>query len=153
MLILGYEIIAIGAIYALFAVYLQRRLSNMDTMYATQDAIKAKSDELVAMTKQGAAKEQLDLKQKEVMAMVSQSMKSQLKPMLVVFPLFIIVYYYAIPFAFASAAASLTFTMFNFDYKTLFIVVTFVVGFFTSMTLMSLDKKRLKKAKEMAPQQ
>ncbi|HVA83111.1 MAG TPA: hypothetical protein VNF06_03035, partial [Candidatus Aquilonibacter sp.] len=81
-----------------------------------------------------------------------QSMKNQLKPMFVVFPLFIIVYYYALPFAFAAAAASATFP-FNLHYQTLFIVVTFIIGFLTSMTLMSMDKKRLKKLKETAPQQ
>ena len=153
MEVIAYEIIIIGVIYALFAVFIQRKLSNMDKMYEMQDTIKAKSDELMALTKAGnASKEVLDAKQKEVMGIVSQSMKNQLKPMFVVFPLFIIVYYYALPFAFAAAAASAIFP-FALHYQTLFIVVTFIIGFLTSMTLMSMDKKRLKKLKETAPQQ
>lgn len=153
MLLIGYEIIVIGVAYALLAVFVQRKLSNMDKMYEMQDNIKKKSDELMELTKAGnTSKEVLDAKQKEVMGIVSQSMKNQLKPMFVVFPLFIIVYYYALPFAFAAAAASATFP-FNLHYQTLFIVVTFIIGFLTSMTLMSMDKKRLKKLKETAPQQ
>lgn len=158
MQIIEYVLIAVSVIYALVAVFLQRKLSNMDKMYELQDSIKVKSNELMELTKQGTSKEVLDAKQKEVMSMVSQSMRFQLKPMFVVFPLFLIVYYVALPAVFAPMVGTSTFDIFGFslNYQTLFIAVTFVVGFGLSMTLMSLDKKRLKRAKDQAalsPQQ
>ncbi|MDE1828118.1 MAG: DUF106 domain-containing protein [Candidatus Micrarchaeota archaeon] len=154
---LGIEIIIIGVAYALLAVTVQRKLSNMKKMYETQDIIKQKSNELMELTKKGVTdKALLDAKQKEVMAMVSQSMKSQLKPMFVVFPLFLIVYYWALPAGIGPLAGTQTFTSFNLDYKTLFIVVTFIVGLSVSMVLMQLDKRSMKKeklAQQSAPQQ
>jgi len=157
MEILGIEIIIIGVAYALLAVTVQRKLSNMKKMYEMQDSIKEKSNELMELTKKGNTdKALLDAKQKEVMGMVSQSMKFQLKPMFVVFPLFLVVYYWALPAGIGPLAGTQTFTMFNLDYKTLFIAVTFLVGLTVSMGLMQLDKRKMKKEKlaaQSAPQQ
>lgn len=152
MAILEYAIIGVAIAYALLAVFLQRKLSNMDKMYELQDQIKAKSNELMELTKKNTSKDILDAKQKEVMGMVSQSMRFQLKPMLVVFPMFLIVYYLALPAVFAPIVAGTVFNIFgiSFGYQGLFILVAFIIGFGASMLLMSLDKKRLKKAKENA---
>ncbi len=137
------EIIAIGVIYSILTVVLQRKLSDMKGMYAIQEEIKKRSAELQRLAKENADVKILEAKQKEVMGMLGKSMKNQFKPMLVVFPMFLLVYYVALPWAFGASA---TVTIFgnSMGYQTLFIYTVFVAGIVVSMSLMTLDKRKLK---------
>ncbi|MDE1825163.1 MAG: DUF106 domain-containing protein [Candidatus Micrarchaeota archaeon] len=135
------EIIILGAIYALFSVFVQQKLLS-GKYWELQNSINVKSKELMELSKTPSPnKEELAAKQKEVMSMASQSMKYSLKPMFVIFPLFIIVYYYALPAAFAVSAAALVLP-FGLSYKTLFIVVSFIIGFVLSMIFTTRNKKK-----------
>ncbi|MDE1855807.1 MAG: DUF106 domain-containing protein [Candidatus Micrarchaeota archaeon] len=148
MIFLGYEIVVVAVVYALGALFLQRKVTNMHKMYEMQDQIKQKSDELMKHTKEGTkTKEELAAMQKEVMTMVSMSMRNQMKPMLVMLPTFLVVYYALIPYVFGTVAAGLTFTSFNLTYQSFFLSVAIVVGLVCSVALMLLDKRKRKAAK------
>jgi len=124
---------------------MQRKLTNPRRNCEIQQQIKDKTKELNEMSKNKASNEQLATKQKEVTALLSESMRSQFKPMLVMLPVFFLVYYLVLPSIFPSDLM-ITVLSSSFDYKTYFIIVSFVFGFALSMGMMAYDKKRLAKA-------
>ena len=134
-----------------FSVAMQRKLTNPRRNVEIQRQIQAKTKELNEMSKNKASNEQLAAKQKEVTTLLSESMRSQFKPMLVVLPVFFLVYYMILPAIFASDI-TVTVLSSTFDYKTYFIIVSFIVGFALSMGMMAYDKKRFGAAQNAIPE-
>jgi uncharacterized membrane protein (DUF106 family) len=144
--------ITIAAIaYVLLSVFLQRRLVNMKRVYEVQEIIKRKTKELTDMGKAGADQAALAAKQKEITGLLSESMKSQLKPMFVVLPLFLVLYYLVLPAVFPPPLSVSLFSM-TLDYRAYFILVSFVLGFVLSTALMVRDKSRASKAAKIEAQ-
>src|SRR5271157_4807555 len=83
--------------YVLVSIGLQRRLANPRKTYEAQDRIKAMTKELTELTKNKADQAVLAAKQKEITGVLSESMRSQMKPMFVVLPLFLVLYYLVFP--------------------------------------------------------
>ncbi len=147
MLGTGIELAVIAVVYVVFSMFLQRKLVNMKNMRHVQDQIKMKSKELNDMAKNQARKEELDAKQKEVTQLLGQSMKSSFKPMIVVLPVFFILYYLLLPAVFPS---SLTFTipvLSTVSYRTYFIVIAFICGIIASAVVMVWDRMQMAKEK------
>ena len=143
------EIITLVAVaYVLVSVFLQRRLVNMKRVYEVQDLIKKKTNELTELGKGGADQAAMAAKQKEITGLLSESMKSQLKPMFVVLPLFLVLYYLVFPNFFSAAATVSLFSM-TLSYKTYFVAISFVVGLVISTSMMVLDKAKMKKERQI----
>ena len=149
-----FELAVIAIAYALFSVAVQRhpKIGKRQRMYEIQAQMKQASDEMNAMAKNGASKEDMMAKQKEMMPLLSESMKLQLKPMLVVFPVLIILYYFLLPMSFPKGL-TIDLLSFKLSYQYFFIIVSFVVAFPLSMIFMAMDKKRYGKKPAQQPVQ
>ena len=101
----------ISVAYVMLSVFLQRRLVNMRRVMEVQEAIKTKTKELTDMGKGGADQASLAAKQKEITALLSESMRSQMKPMFVVLPMFLVLYYLLLPAFFPSTLNVSLFSM------------------------------------------
>ncbi len=138
----------VAVAYSVFAVSIQRKLVNSITMYEMQDAIKEKSKQLNELVKSKASEEVLLQKQKEISSLLSASMRSSFKPMLVILPVFALLFYVIFPSLFPGKPVVSVFSM-NFTDTSYFILVTFVVGLVISMVLMARDKRLLAQSKKM----
>jgi len=149
---LGIEVTIIAVVYVIASALMQRRLVNPRRTYEIQDAIKKKTNELSELSKNKADPAALAAKQKEITGLLSESMRSSLKPMFVILPVFLVIYYLVFPAIFAP---DLTVSLFSMDlnYKTYFIVIAFVLGFVLSMTMMVYDKAKLRKIQQAAAQE
>jgi len=144
----GIEIFAASIIYVAVSVFLQRKLSDMKKVYAIQEETKIKSKELNDLAKANASKEEMMKKQQELMALVQQSMRAQIKPMLVILPLFFVVYYVLLPYAFAGQQFVFYLMGMKLGYKLFFIFVAFVLGFASSIAFMIYDRMKIAKERQ-----
>ncbi len=145
-------IVAFAVAYTLLTIALQRRLVKMERVYEIQEIMKQKTKELTDLSKNSAGADELKAKQAELMKLTSESMKNQIKPMIVIFPIFIIVYYLLLPMLLpllGITAKSIVASVFSFNlnYSAVFILTLFVSGFVGSFSLMARDKAKRKKAK------
>jgi len=121
-------------------------------MYDVQESLKAKSNELAEMGKKGTDQQLMLAKQKEITSLLSESMKSQFKPIFVIIPIFLVLYYLALPNLFPSSAMVTFFSM-TMNYRSYFILVSFVLGLIFSTGVMiydSIKRKKLKAATSVA---
>lgn len=137
-------LIAIGIGYALFSVFIQRKLSKVDKMYELRAHMSKKQKELMDMAKSNASKDAILSKQKELTDISMQSMKNQMKPMIVILPILAILEYFVLPNVFGSSGISISLLGFTLGYQLTFFVVIFVCGIALSISLSILDRKRLK---------
>lgn len=144
MSMIGILITLAAVAYVLLSVFLQRKLVNMRRVSEVQEIIKKKTKELTDMSKGGADQAALSAKQKEITSLLSESMRSQLKPMFVVLPLFLLLYYLVLPAVFPPPLNVSVFSM-TLDYRAYFIMVSFILGFVLSTALMVRDRSRAKK--------
>ena len=140
-------IVLIAVLYTLFSFVIQRKMANMKKVYEMQETIKQKSKELNDMVKNGAKNEELMLKQREVMSLASESMINQMKPMIIILPLFLVVYYWLLPLIFP-AHPTIVIDGAKFAYNTFFIIVVFIVGLILSVSVMLIDRSKRKKEQQ-----
>lgn len=148
-MVVGIEVTIIAIAYVIVSLTMQRKLVNPKLVYETQQVIKVKTKELNELSKNKASQDQLSAKQKEITTLLSQSMRSQLKPMFVVLPFFIVLYYVLFPMAFPSDP-NITFLSMTFGYRSYFILVAFVAGIVSSTGIGVYDK--IKRDKEQRAQ-
>ena len=141
---IGILITLTAVAYVLLSVFLQRKLVNMRRVSEVQEIIKKKTKELTEMSKSGADQAALSAKQKEITSLLSESMRSQFKPLFVVLPLFLVLYYLVLPTVFPPPLNISVFSM-TLDYRAYFILVSFVLGFILSTVLMYRDRVRVRK--------
>ncbi|MFP3288869.1 MAG: EMC3/TMCO1 family protein [Candidatus Micrarchaeota archaeon] len=140
-------IVLIALLYTLFSFVIQRKMANMKKVYEIQEIIKQKSKELSDMVKNGAKNEELMLKQREVMSLASESMINQMKPMIIILPLFLVVYYWLLPLIFPTHPQVIIDGI-KFAYNTFFIIVVFIFGLILSFSVMLIDRNRRKKEQQ-----
>lgn len=150
--LLGIEVTVVAVAYVVLSVILQRKLANPRRTYEVQDIIKKKTNELTELSKNKADQAVLAAKQKEITGLLSESMKSSMKPMFVVLPIFLVLYYLVFPNVFSPTLTVQLFSW-NLGYKTYFVVIAFVLGFVISTSLMVYDKAKMKKAARIALQE
>lgn len=132
-------IAVIAVVYALISVILQRKLSNAKRLREIQAQISKTTKEMNQMVKNKAPEAEINAKQKEMMPLLSESMKSSFKPMVVLLPLFLITYYILIPrlpFPAPTTTASI---------QHFFFICVFVAGIVSAVTMMIYDKRMTKK--------
>ncbi|MGC9204752.1 MAG: EMC3/TMCO1 family protein [Candidatus Micrarchaeia archaeon] len=142
----------IAVAYTLLSFVLQRKLANMKKVYEMQEIIKAKTKELTELTKKGVPPAELAKKQKEVMSLASESMIHQMKPMIIILPLFFIVFYLLLPSLFPSKPI-IDVGTYKLAYTTFFIIIVFVLGMILSISVLIRDKARARKEKMTLQQQ
>lgn len=135
-------IITIGIAYTLASVFLQRKLANPRRMREVQARVKQLTSEMNALAKSNATKEQIAAKQSEIMPLMGESMRTSIKPMLVVLPMFLVLYYVMLPALPLGAAKSV---------QSLFFITVFVLGLIASAAILVYDRAKMKK--EQALQQ
>jgi len=140
-------IVLIAVLYTLFSFVIQRKMANMKKVYEIQEIIKQKSKELSDMVKNGAKNEELMLKQREVMSLASESMINQMKPMIIILPLFLVVYYWLLPLIFPTHPKVIIDGT-PFTYKTFFIIIVFIFGLILSVSVMLIDRSKRKKEQQ-----
>ncbi|MEM0086864.1 MAG: EMC3/TMCO1 family protein [Candidatus Micrarchaeaceae archaeon] len=148
------EIVLISVAYVAFSVFLQRKLSNVNELYDMQDQMKVKQKELMEMVKNNASQEELAAKQKELMHISGKVMAKQLKASIIILPIFIILYYVALPMAFPSSS-TVHISSLSVNYRIFFFYVVFLLGVISSIVLMVVDRRKAKARKqaELAAQQ
>jgi len=136
-------ILLIGTAYAIFSVFMQRKLSNVDKMYELRATMNQKTKELMDMAKNNAPKEQMADHQKQLTSISMQSMKNQMKPMLLILPVLAVVEYVVLPHIYP---ATQTFTLLGLTLSSqlAFIAVAFIVGIILSISFSIYDRRRLK---------
>lgn len=141
-------IVLIAILYTLSSFAIQRKMANMKKVYEMQELIKQKSKELNDMVKNGAKKEELILKQREVMSLASESMLNQMKPMIIILPLFLVIYYWLLPSIFPTHP-NVTIYGAKFAYNTFFIIVVFIFGLALSFSVMLIERGKKKKEQQV----
>lgn len=149
---LGIEVTALAFAYVCLSVLLQRKLTNPRRTYEIQDIIKKKTQELQEMAKKNADQKAMAAKQGEITGLLSESMRSSMKPMFVVLPIFLVLYYLIFPQIFP-ATLTVTVLSMTLGYKTYFVAVAFILGIVLSMSLMAIDKAKMKKAAQLVQQE
>ncbi len=145
------EVVILGVAYASVAFFLQRKVSNIDKVNEIRNKINVHQKELNEMMKNKVPNTDLEKKQQEMMAMLSESMKYQMKGMFVVVPMFILFYYFLLPAAFTGISGNIA-TLFTlgFTYQTLFVGSAFVTGIILLISVTIVTK--LNKARQSADQ-
>ncbi|MEM3781707.1 MAG: EMC3/TMCO1 family protein [Candidatus Micrarchaeaceae archaeon] len=133
-----------AAAYVAFSILMQRKLSNPKRLREIQGIIKSKSKELNELSKSHADTAVLAQKQKELTPLLSETMKLQFKPMLVVLPTFIILYYAVLPMLFAPGT-KLSLFSFTVSYQIYFIFFSFIFGLIASLAVSFYDRKQSKR--------
>lgn len=140
-------IVVIAMIYALGTFTLQRKLSNPKKAREIQRKMKAHSKILNEMTKNGASREQIMQKQSEIMPLMTESMKNQMKSAIVVLPIFLIIYSVALPY-FANSMGfvkdTINFVFPNMTYQSFFFSITFIIGIIMTAFILIYDRKKSK---------
>lgn len=144
-------LVVLGIIYVAFSTLVQRKVGNPKKLREMQQKLNALSKEMNALVKQNAPKEEIAKKQSELMPLMSENMKTSMKPMFVILPVFFLLYYLILPTAFHSVANQYTiFPLLNMklNYLGVFFACVFVLGIATSIIIMIYDKKIAKREKQ-----
>ncbi len=134
------EVISIALAYAGFSAFLQRKYMYNAEMRVMRSDMMRKQKEFNDIVKANPNAPELQPKQKELMDMMSKTMKASMKPMLFSLPVFFLLYYLALPSVFATSNILISVLSFNLDYKALFIVVAIVSGLLSTAFFSLYDK-------------
>ncbi|MEM0154938.1 MAG: EMC3/TMCO1 family protein [Methanothrix sp.] len=138
-------IIAIGIAYVAFSTLAQRKVGNPKKMRELQQRMNVLSKELNQLVKSNAPKEEIAKKQSELMPLMSENMKTSIKPMLIILPVFFLLYYLVLPTTFHSIANEyIMFLSMKLNYLGVFFACVFILGIATSIIIMIYDRKKTK---------
>ena len=135
---------AIAVVYTAVSITAQRKLTNPKRMREIQYKSKIMQKEMNDMLKNKAPQEALMAKQKEFMPLMGEQLMSSMKPMLVILPLLLVIYYVLMP-ALPLGAGNLN------GSKELFFIIVFALGIVSAIVILIYDKAKTKK--ELAEQQ
>ena len=134
------DIIVIAALYVTLSVVVQRKIGNFARMKEIRQEMNSKMSELRKMGKD-VSSEVLKAKQAEIAALTSESMKHQLKPTLMILPVSLVLFYVALPMVFGHQSVNINiFGITITSYTYLFIIVAFVLGMASTLTLSVYDR-------------
>ena len=139
-------LIAIGIAYVAFSTFAQRKVGNPKKMRELQQRMNALSKELNQLVKSNAPKEEIAKKQSELMPLMSENMKTSIKPMLVILPVFFLLYYLVLPTTFHSITNEYVLFLgsMKLNYLGVFFACVFILGIATSIIIMIYDRKKTK---------
>lgn len=137
-------IIFIGIIEITLSTVLQRKLGNPKKAREIQAHMNKVSKELKELVKNNAPKDIVSSKQKEIMPLANASMKLSLKPMIILFPLFIFIYYVIIGMYLSGWQKYVINFIVPLHYKGFFIVFVLIIGMGTGVIISLYDRKKIK---------
>ncbi|MGI0100706.1 MAG: EMC3/TMCO1 family protein [Candidatus Micrarchaeaceae archaeon] len=141
-------IIVMAVAYTAISIAAQRLLTNPKRMREIQAKVQSVQKEMNELLKNKAPQEHLSAKQKEIMPLLGEQMKSSIKPMLVIFPLLLLTYYVIIPNIPIIKSNDIS------GSKGLFFIVVFALGIVSAIVILVYDRKKSKEeAKTMVPAQ
>jgi uncharacterized membrane protein (DUF106 family) len=145
-------LVAIGAVYVMFSVLVQRKLTNPKRMRELQRRIQGISKEMNEMVKRKAPQEEVAAKQKELMPLMGENMRASMKPMFALLPVFLLLYYVLLPNVFASWAGHdyVMLIGMKLGYLGLFFATVFILGMVSTAIIMVYDRKKAKAEQSMA---
>ena len=143
MIPLQAEIILVAAAYSILLIALQRVIIDVDRMYELRAHMNTHQKHLMELTKRNATKEEIAEKQKSLMAVSSESMKMQMKPMIVTLPLYAVLYYLVLPRYFSNVPNFHIFS-FTLNYGLAFIVFSLILTMVLQQLIAYYDRRRLK---------
>lgn len=141
-------VFAIAIAYTFTSMALQRLISNPKKTREIQYRLNTLSSELNSMVKNNAPQEDIKAKQSELMPLMSTSMKTQFTPMLVILPIFFIIYSLIFPHLFVSAVQVQFFIFKGSPAQVQFLTAVFVLGLAASFVVLAYDKMKAKKERE-----
>ncbi len=142
-------VVLFGLGYGIFSLVLQRKLGNPKKTKEIQQRINNLTKEMNEMAKRN---EDITQKQQELMPLLKESMMSQMKSMFVIFPVFLVIYYVLLPYAFSSYASDQVNFIVPLTYTSLFIVTAIVTGLVLSMFILFNDRRTMKKQQQIQMQ-
>jgi uncharacterized membrane protein (DUF106 family) len=148
--LLEIEIIGFAALYSVIAILIQRVVVDAKKMRELNLQVRELQKEVNELIKNKAPQEHIMNKNKEMMPLLSETMKKQMKPMLVLLPLSLIVYGLVLPYVFHDAAGTYVNFIWKLGYTTFFIVALFIIGFVIAMFVQMYDKKKALQEREAA---
>lgn len=134
-----------GIAYAIGVTTLQRKIVNPKRMREVQLKSQVLQKEMNKLVKEKASQEQILAKQRELLPLMNESIKNSLKPLIIIFPVFILIYDYGIPklpFVTSSPGGA----------QWIFFVSALVSGLVAGIIVYFIDKKamKLQQQKDMA---
>ncbi len=135
-------IVGIAILDVAMSTALQRTLGNPKKARSIQRKLNKINKELREMMKSGAPQEHIMAKQKEMMPHFNESMKNSMKPMIVIFPLLLAIYYVLIGVYLQSWQKYVINFIFPMGYKELFIAVVFILGLVVGISIALYDRKK-----------
>ncbi|MGC8567699.1 MAG: EMC3/TMCO1 family protein [Candidatus Micrarchaeia archaeon] len=134
-------LVAFALAYIGITILLQRKLVNTKRLRELQMKSSMLAKELKEMAKAQASNEELLAKQREMFPIMSETMKAQLKPMLVILPLYLAIAYLALPTVIKPFATKTT----NFAvYQSFFFILILVIGMIAQGIIMVYDRRKMK---------
>ncbi|MEM3827203.1 MAG: EMC3/TMCO1 family protein [Candidatus Micrarchaeaceae archaeon] len=146
------SIVAIGVVYAVFSVFLQRKLVDPKRMREIQYKVSQLSKELNALIKNNATKEEISKKQGELMPLMSENMKKQFKPMIIILPIFLFVYYVLLGALYSGVANDTVEFIIPLHYRGLFFATVLILGFVLSIVILVYDRIKAKEEQKQSAQ-
>lgn len=146
-------IVAVGIAYTLFSIFLQRKLVDPKRMREIQFEVNRLSKEMNELVKRNAPKEEVSSKQKELMPLMGENMKKQFIPMIVILPVFLLVYDVLLKMAFGGYANARVNFIFLMNYQNLFFATVLILGLVMSMVILIYDRKKAKAEQAQKAQQ
>jgi uncharacterized membrane protein (DUF106 family) len=131
-------VVVIGICYSMLSIFVQRRFGNPKR----QREIQAKMRDLSKQMQEKAKKnEDVSEQQKQLMPLLNENMKLQLKSTLFILPLFFIIYYGALPIVFHPYSNTEINFIVPLTYTGLFFVAVVVSGLIGSSVVLLRDRK------------
>ncbi len=142
-------LVVIGVVYVMASTFIQRKLTNPKRMREIQAKIQLISKEMNALVKNKAAQEEISAKQKELMPLMSENMKVSFKPMLVLLPIFLLLYYVLLPTGFKSVSSDYVVLFgLKLGYLGVFFATVLILGLAASVVIMAYDRKKAREERQ-----
>ena len=139
-------VIAIAVIYVGLSVACQLKLVNRQRMREIRIEMAKIQGEMKQMMKNKASQEAIMAKNKEIMPLAGEQMKSSLATFIIL-PVFLFFYWYLIPTVFGSAYITAFAFLQNLTPTMVFFYTAFVLGFIASIAILLYDSKKMKQMK------
>ena len=143
MILILFEIFLISLFYVSFSYFIRIKIFNDDKFINANNRIRSLSKEIKdAMAKNDHSKiEELN---KEAMMHMGILMKSQFLFMLVVIPIYLIIWYSILPILQPNQNYTIDLIGINMNYKYWFLLITFFMGLIATLIFSLKNKKKMK---------
>lgn len=137
------ELTLISFVSVIFSMAVQLLVVDRKKMRAIQKKMNNITKELNTMIKNNAPKEEIEKKQAEITAQMSEMFKGQMKLFVIFIPLGLLLYTVLLPKLFLPTVTVSVFSM-TLGYRNYFILVSFILGIIASFIIGLYDKIKAK---------